>query len=458
MLQYIIKKLGLPKARVVPSQWETLIPGLKAKRWDIIFSGMTVTEERRQGAGIEFSRPYYFESDRIVVKKDLPYQKPEDLAGKTIGVPIGTVEEIQGKALVAKGIGGELKAFNDIPGVFLALNSGQVDAVIMDNTIDRRPDGSDARICGLSAGSTISPPIPNGRTPRQGAYKYGGDGAGVRKEDTASPGRVTMLSMPWMPMERARRSSRNTVFGTVAFTKEAMMTNSRRTDRGCSRRSGHGRHGGGRGARFRKGIAASCCISSSEFVPDYLVYLLEGAVVTLELCSAAWRWPSSSASSRAIPTIAGGRVMPRLRAHLCQHLPRRTAHRDPALHLLHVARSGLAPSCFRGRGCWVSASISAPISARSFVPRSWRSTAGRCMPASPLACGAAMIYRKDHPASGRHHRRAHRRRLFHLAAEGLRPGLLHLGRRAAASRQLHHLGRPSAAWRPICWSAPSIML
>ena len=134
MLQYIIKKLGVPNLELVPSQWESLIPGLKAKRWDIIFSGMTVTEERRQGAGIEFSRPYYFESDRIVVKKGSPYQKPEDLAGKTIGVPIGTVEEIQGKALVAKGIGGDLKSFNDIPGVFLALNSGQVDAVIMDNT------------------------------------------------------------------------------------------------------------------------------------------------------------------------------------------------------------------------------------------------------------------------------------------------------------------------------------
>ena len=52
MLQYIIKKLGVPNLELVPSQWESLIPGLKAKRWDIIFSGMTVTEERRQGAGI----------------------------------------------------------------------------------------------------------------------------------------------------------------------------------------------------------------------------------------------------------------------------------------------------------------------------------------------------------------------------------------------------------------------
>ena len=49
-------------------------------------------------------------------------------------MPIGTVEEIQGKLLVAKGIGGEVKAFNDVATCFLALQSGQVDAVIMDNT------------------------------------------------------------------------------------------------------------------------------------------------------------------------------------------------------------------------------------------------------------------------------------------------------------------------------------
>ena len=83
MIQYIIKKLGVAKVEIVAAEWETLIPGLKAKRWDVIFSGMTVTEERRQGAGIEFTRPYYFESDRIVVRKDSPAQKPEDLAGKT---------------------------------------------------------------------------------------------------------------------------------------------------------------------------------------------------------------------------------------------------------------------------------------------------------------------------------------------------------------------------------------
>ena len=49
-------------------------------------------------------------------------------------MPLGTVEEIQAKLLIGKGIGGESKAFDSNATVFQALNSGQVDAIIMDNT------------------------------------------------------------------------------------------------------------------------------------------------------------------------------------------------------------------------------------------------------------------------------------------------------------------------------------
>ncbi len=183
MLQYIIKKLGVAKVEIVDTAWETLIPGLKAKRWDVIFSGMTVTEERRQGAGIEFTRPYYFESDRIVVRKDSAAQKPEDLAGKTLGVPLGTVEEIQAKLLIGKGIGGESKAFDSNATVFQALNSGQVDAIIMDNTslAGQLAVTPDLRTIGGVYNLVADPKWQDAQA--KAPYKYGGDGAGVRKED-----------------------------------------------------------------------------------------------------------------------------------------------------------------------------------------------------------------------------------------------------------------------------------
>ena len=185
MLQYIAKKLGVAKVDYVPVEWETLIPGLKSKRFDMIFSSMTVTEDRRQGAGIEFSRPYYFESDRLVVKGDAAFAKPEDLAGKTIGVPIGTVEEIQAKQLIEKGIGKESKAFNDIAGVFLALNSGQVDAVVMDNT---SLAGQMAVTPNLKTIGGVYNLVVDAKwqdAQAKAPYKFGGDGAGLRKEDAA---------------------------------------------------------------------------------------------------------------------------------------------------------------------------------------------------------------------------------------------------------------------------------
>lgn len=185
MLQYILPKLGVSKFEYVSVEWDTLIPGLKAKRFDIIFSGMTVTEERRQGAGIEFSRPYYFESDRIAVLEDSPYQVPADLSGKILGTTVGTVEEMQARSLVAKGHGGEVKSFDDFSAPFLALQNKQVDAVIVDNTTfgEQKKVTPNIRIIGEPM-SLAAKPEWQAKQDAAG-YKFGGDGIGVRKEDTA---------------------------------------------------------------------------------------------------------------------------------------------------------------------------------------------------------------------------------------------------------------------------------
>ena len=224
MLQYIIKKLGVAEVELVSVEWETLIPGLKAKRWDIIFSGMTVTEERRQGAGIEFTRPYYFESDRIAVLKDSAFQKPEDLAGKTLSAPVGTVEEYQAKQLIAKGIGKDLKTFNDVASAFLALQADQVDAVIMDNTsyggqLEVTPD---MRTIGGVYNLSADPKWQDAQA--KASYKYGGDGAGVRKEDTALL-KALNDALDAMDADGTRKAIL-TKYGVwdESLSKEAMMT------------------------------------------------------------------------------------------------------------------------------------------------------------------------------------------------------------------------------------------
>jgi ABC-type amino acid transport substrate-binding protein len=185
MLQYILPKLGVSKFEYVPVEWDSLIPGLKAKRFDIIFSGMTVTEERRQGAGIEFTRPYYFESDRIAVLEDSPYKAPDDLKGKILATTVGTVEEMQAKTMVSKGQGAEIKSFDDFAAPFLALQNKQVDAVIVDNTTfgEQKKVTPNIRIIGDPMSLAAN---PDWQAKQDAAgYKFGGDGMGVRKEDTA---------------------------------------------------------------------------------------------------------------------------------------------------------------------------------------------------------------------------------------------------------------------------------
>lgn len=185
MLQYILPKLGISKFEYVPVEWDSLIPGLKAKRFDIIFSGMTVTEERRQGAGIEFTRPYYFESDRIAVLEDSPYKTPDDLKGKILATTVGTVEEMQAKNMVAKGQGGEIKSFDDFAAPFLALQNKQVDAVIVDNTTfgEQKKVTPNIRVIGEPMSLSANPEWQEKQ--KAAGYKFGGDGMGVRKEDTA---------------------------------------------------------------------------------------------------------------------------------------------------------------------------------------------------------------------------------------------------------------------------------
>ena len=55
ILQQLSTRLGVPKNRFVITEWTSLIPGLKARRWDLILSDMEVTQERIVKAHMRFS-------------------------------------------------------------------------------------------------------------------------------------------------------------------------------------------------------------------------------------------------------------------------------------------------------------------------------------------------------------------------------------------------------------------
>jgi ABC-type amino acid transport substrate-binding protein len=184
LLNEVSKRIGVPKWDYVVTEWTTMIPGLKADRWDIIFSAMNVTQERIQGAGIDYSNPYYVLYDQIVVRSDSPIKTMDDLKGKTLAAPLGTLDAQNGQMLVDTGKAGKLMTFNTFNEPFLALTNKQVDAVIVDQAtyLGMKEDMKDLRTVG---GSIPYQPKPEWvEAEKSAAYIFGGTAVGLRKECT----------------------------------------------------------------------------------------------------------------------------------------------------------------------------------------------------------------------------------------------------------------------------------
>ncbi len=78
--QLIAEKLGV-KATFVEGEWDGLLAGLDAGRYDIMVNGVDITEERQ--LKYDFSTPYAYNRTAVIVKSDDDsIQSMEDLNGK----------------------------------------------------------------------------------------------------------------------------------------------------------------------------------------------------------------------------------------------------------------------------------------------------------------------------------------------------------------------------------------
>ncbi len=128
--QEIAKALGV-KFQVINTSFDGIIAALKAKKFDIIISAMTITEERKKE--IDFSIPYYDSGQIIVVRSDNKDIKSEkDLKGKVVGVQLGTTGELTAKKLKDQVGIKEIRSYETIPEAFMDLELGRLDAVIND--------------------------------------------------------------------------------------------------------------------------------------------------------------------------------------------------------------------------------------------------------------------------------------------------------------------------------------
>ena len=91
-------------------------------------AGRTVTEERTQS--VDFSNTYAQASQKVIVQEGSEIATPDDLAGKIVGVQLGTTGDLYVTDLEAEGTTVERfsKGFEAVQ----ALSQGKVDAVVID--------------------------------------------------------------------------------------------------------------------------------------------------------------------------------------------------------------------------------------------------------------------------------------------------------------------------------------
>ena len=82
----LAEKLGV-KAEWVTLPFDSLLIGLGEGRYDFVIAGHGITPERQKA--VDFSTPYYC-SGAVIVSLPGGAQKVPDLAGKTVGVMVGT--------------------------------------------------------------------------------------------------------------------------------------------------------------------------------------------------------------------------------------------------------------------------------------------------------------------------------------------------------------------------------
>jgi polar amino acid transport system substrate-binding protein len=127
------KKLNV-KFEYLPTEWKGVIQSLKSKRFDIIFSALSVTEERQKE--ILFSNPYLIGKQIVVARKDdSTITIPENLKGKMVGVQLGSSAEAAMNELAETTK--EVKKYDKNTDALQDLAIGRIDAVVVDELVGR---------------------------------------------------------------------------------------------------------------------------------------------------------------------------------------------------------------------------------------------------------------------------------------------------------------------------------
>ena len=119
------------KAEFQPAPFAGLLGALEAGRSDVVINQITITPARQAKYG--FSEPYTVSGIQIIVLKGrADLATPADLAGKKVGVGLGTNYEAWLRANVP---GAVVRTYDDDPTKYQDLKAGRIDAVLNDRLV-----------------------------------------------------------------------------------------------------------------------------------------------------------------------------------------------------------------------------------------------------------------------------------------------------------------------------------
>jgi polar amino acid transport system substrate-binding protein len=116
----------------VDSPFDTIFTDLGAGQFDVVISGATITPEREKQ--VNFSIPYFRSLQALTVQEDSGIASFDDVGqGHVVAVQSGTTGEAWAEENLQPN-GAEIRAFPDYPPLYNALEAGQVDAVVFDES------------------------------------------------------------------------------------------------------------------------------------------------------------------------------------------------------------------------------------------------------------------------------------------------------------------------------------
>ncbi|EQM66906.1 MULTISPECIES: cystine ABC transporter substrate-binding protein [Pseudomonas] len=124
----LAKELGV-KVDFQPSKWDGILAALESKRLDLVINQVTISDERKKK--YDFSTPYTVSGIQALVRKgnEDSIKSAADLAGKKVGVGLGTNYEQWLKENAPKA---DIRTYDDDPTKFQDLNVGRIDAILVD--------------------------------------------------------------------------------------------------------------------------------------------------------------------------------------------------------------------------------------------------------------------------------------------------------------------------------------